>query len=147
MMMTRAVSGKAASARLSLARPALARPAALRRRGVVAKAAETEGADEVTAKVQAYLADTTKFVTTKWEETSDGEKPAAVALVIGAVVAQIAIGATVDAVDKLPILSDLFELLGFVVIGVFGWKLATEPSERESLKSSFDAFISSVTGK
>lgn len=66
----------------------------------------------------------------KWEETSDQEKPAAIALVVGAVVAQIAIGATVDAVDKLPFLSDVFELLGFAVIGVYGWKLATEPAER-----------------
>lgn len=35
---------------------------------------------------------------TKWEATADSEKPAAIAIVIGAVVAQIAIGATVEAV-------------------------------------------------
>lgn len=41
------------------------------------------------------------FAQDKWEATSDSEKPAAVAIIIGAVIAQIAIGATMNAVSHL----------------------------------------------
>ena len=41
----------------------------------------------------------------KWESTDDSEKPAAIAIIVGVIVAQIAIGATIDAVDKIPIVS------------------------------------------
>lgn len=53
---------------------------------------------------------------TKWEETED--KPAAVAITFGALLLLVAASSVADAVDKIPIVSDLIELVG---IGVTGW--------------------------
>lgn len=65
-----------------------------------------------------------------WDNTSDGEKPAAIAILIGVVVAQISIGATVDAVDKLPFINKLLQLVGVAVSGVFAYRYFTDPAER-----------------
>lgn len=65
-----------------------------------------------------------------WDNTADKEKPAAIALVIGAVVAQIAIGATIDAVDRLPFIREFLELMGIAVTGVFAYRYITDPDER-----------------
>lgn len=66
----------------------------------------------------------------KWQSTEDSEKPAAVAITVGAVVAQIAIGATIDAVDKIPVVRETLELLGLAVTGVFAYRYITDPDER-----------------
>lgn len=52
---------------------------------------------------------------TKWEETED--KPAALAVTFGALLLLVAASSVVDAVDKIPIVSDLIELIGVVVTG------------------------------
>jgi hypothetical protein len=52
---------------------------------------------------------------TKWEETED--KPAAVLITGGAILLLITLSGVVDAVDKIPIISDLIELVGVVVTG------------------------------
>ncbi len=67
---------------------------------------------------------------TKWEETSDAEKPAAVAIIVGAVIAQIAIGATVDAVDRLPLVHQFLEFVGLAVTVVYAYRYFTDPAER-----------------
>ncbi len=41
---------------------------------------------------------------------------------LGVVVAQIAIGATIDAVDKLPIINKGLQLIGVVVSGLFAYR-------------------------
>lgn len=51
----------------------------------------------------------------KWEETED--KPAALAVTGGALLLLVAASSVVDAVDKIPIISDLIELVGVVVTG------------------------------
>jgi hypothetical protein len=43
-----------------------------------------------------------------WESTADAEKPAIIAILSVVVVAQIAIGATMGVVDKLPFFGDFF---------------------------------------
>lgn len=51
----------------------------------------------------------------KWEETED--KPAALAVTGGILLLLVAASSVVDAVDKIPIISDLIELVGVVVTG------------------------------
>ena len=48
---------------------------------------------------------------TKWEQTSDAEKPAVIGILLGVIVAQVAIGATIDVVDRIPIVNKLLQLV------------------------------------
>jgi len=102
--------------------------------------------DDPSAKLQEQLNQAVNFVKEKWDATEDSEKPAAVAIIIGAVVAQIVIGATVDAVDHLPFIQQFLEFVGLAVTGVYGYRYLTEPSEREAVKKNIDNFIAAVTG-
>lgn len=70
------------------------------------------------------------FTQNKWESIPDSEKPAAIAIVIASVVAQIAIGATVDAVDRIPLISPFLEFVGLAVTSVYAYRYATDPAER-----------------
>ncbi|KAG2484435.1 hypothetical protein HYH03_016745 [Edaphochlamys debaryana] len=102
--------------------------------------------EDPSAKLQAQFEDALKWVQGKWEGTEDQEKPAAIAIILGVVVAQIAIGATIDAVDRIPVVNKLLQLVGVAVTGLFAYRYFTDPAERESVKKSVDAFTKSVTG-
>ena len=67
---------------------------------------------------------------TTWETTADAEKPAIIAILAGVVVAQVAIGATMSVVDKMPFFGDFFELVGLAVLATFTYRYVTDPSER-----------------
>ena len=82
-----------------------------------------------------------------WESTADAEKPAIIAILAGVVIAQIALGATMGVVDKLPFFGDFFELVGLAVLATYAYRYVTDPEERASAQESIDSFISSVTGK
>ncbi|GFR45666.1 hypothetical protein Agub_g7079, partial [Astrephomene gubernaculifera] len=118
-------------------------PAPIQKR-VVRVRAETEGTpsststDETMQKLQAQATEALKFVQEKWENTDNAEKPAAIAIVLGVVVAQIAIGATVDAIDRIPVINKGLQLIGLVVSSLFAYRYATDPAERESVKKSVD---------
>ncbi|GIL46094.1 hypothetical protein Vafri_3154 [Volvox africanus] len=103
--------------------------------------------DEALQKLQAQASDALKFVQGKWDSTDNSEKPAAVAIILGVVVAQIAIGATIDAVDRIPVVNKGLQLIGVAVTALFFYRYFTDPAERESVKKSADAFIKSVTGE
>lgn len=102
--------------------------------------------DDPTAKLNEQLRSAGDWIKRRWEQTDDSEKPAAVAIIIGAVVAQIAIGATVDAVDRLPFIQQFLEFVGLAVVGVYGWRYVTDPAERDNVKKSIDSFVEAVTG-
>ena len=53
---------------------------------------------------------------TKWEETED--KPAAVLVTLGAILVLSALSGVVNAIDRIPVVSDVIELVG---VGVTGW--------------------------
>lgn len=55
-----------------------------------------------------------------WEKTED--KPAAVLITLSAVLALITLNGVVDAVDKIPIVSGVIELVGIVVTGAFTYR-------------------------
>ncbi|KAJ9516225.1 hypothetical protein QJQ45_024648 [Haematococcus lacustris] len=102
----------------------------MRDRTVRVRSADIEPQSDAALKFQEKVQDISKTLQAKWEQTADAEKPAAVAIIIGSVIAQIAIGATVDAVHKLPLISNFLEFVGLVVVAVYGYRYFTEPSER-----------------
>ena len=40
------------------------------------------------------------------------------------------IGATVDAVERIPLISNFLEFVGLAVVGVYGYRYITDPAER-----------------
>ena len=50
-------------------------------------------------------------------------------------------------VDKIPFFGDFLELVGLAVAGTYGYKYVTDPTERASVKATFDDLVSAVTGK
>ncbi|GFH14410.1 CAAD domains of cyanobacterial aminoacyl-tRNA synthetase-domain-containing protein [Haematococcus lacustris] len=126
--------------------PVAARSAAVRARTVRVRSADIEPQSDAALKFQEKVQDISKTLQAKWEETADAEKPAAVAIIIGSVIAQIAIGATVDAVHKLPLISNFLEFVGLVVVAVYGYRYFTEPSERDNVRTSINNFWGAVKG-
>ena len=56
------------------------------------------------------------------------EKPAAVAIIIGAITGVWALSGLVDAIDRLPIIGGLLEIIGLIVTGWFVYRyLLFEP--------------------
>ncbi|KAG2484049.1 hypothetical protein HYH03_017139 [Edaphochlamys debaryana] len=98
------------------------------------------------AKLQSSANEAVAWVKARWEATSDSEKPAAIAIIIGVIVAQIAIGATIDVVDRIPVVSDLLELLGLAVTLYWTYRLTTDEDERDNVKTTVSGFLDKVTG-
>ncbi|KAF6262645.1 CAAD domains of cyanobacterial aminoacyl-tRNA synthetase-domain-containing protein [Scenedesmus sp. NREL 46B-D3] len=118
------------------------------RRGaaVAVKAANNElDTEDINKKLNESLSNTTTYLQTKWEETED--KPAAVAVTGGILLLLVAANSVVDAVDRIPIVSDLIELVGIVVTGWFTYRYLVFGPDREELVSNFKAFLNKVYGK
>ncbi|KAG2438433.1 hypothetical protein HYH02_010888 [Chlamydomonas schloesseri] len=131
------------------ARPVLRAPA---RKLVIRASAEPspssspDTANEALEKIQASANEAWTWVKDKWSTTEDSEKPAVVGIVMGVIVAQIAIGATIDVVDRIPIVNKLLQLVGLAVTAVFIYKITVDPEERTTVKSSITGFLKEVTG-
>lgn len=141
MQATKAVAAPTRSARMVPA-PLSVRLPARARNAVVARAVE----DDPSAKLQEQANQAAKWVQEKWEATSDSEKPAAVGIIVAAVVAQIVIGSAVDAVDRLPFIQQFLEFVGLAVTAVYGYRYVTDPAERDNVKKTWDSFVAAVTG-
>ncbi|GIL49755.1 hypothetical protein Vafri_6053 [Volvox africanus] len=102
--------------------------------------------NENVQKIQAAAVEAWTWVKTKWEATENSEKPAVIAILAGVTVAQIAIGATIDVVDRIPVFSTLLQLVGLGVTGYYIFRLSTDPAERDTVKSSIMDFLDKVTG-
>eukprot|EP00798_Chlamydomonas_sp_ICE-L_P028746 gene28746-31925_t len=99
---------------------------------VIARA-EEDGSKQVaefTAKAQETFDSVSKPLAAEWEATPEEEKPAAIGIISFAVLAQIAIKATIDSVDKIPIVAPALEFLGIIITGGYAYKYITEPEER-----------------
>ncbi|KAG1668315.1 hypothetical protein FOA52_011212 [Chlamydomonas sp. UWO 241] len=134
---TRVVRVPSAGLRARLAAPS---------RPLVVVRAESDSTSELTAKAQEKAAEVQKYLTDTWESTSDSEKPAVVAIILAVSIAQIAIGAAMDKIDRIPIFGDLLELIGVVVVAAYAYKFFTSPEERDESKARIDSFVDSVTG-
>eukprot|EP00878_Enallax_costatus_P001021 GHUV01001155.1.p1 GENE.GHUV01001155.1~~GHUV01001155.1.p1 ORF type:complete len:173 (+),score=31.87 GHUV01001155.1:67-519(+) len=112
----------------------------------VCQASQSEyDTEDVSKKLNEALANTGNYIQTKWEETED--KPAAVAVTLGAVLLLVAASSVVDAVDKIPIISDLIELIGIGVTGWFTYRYLVFGPDREELVANIKAFLNKVYGK
>lgn len=157
MLSAKTVSSVTAKRATPGARPVHASP--ILKRAMVVRSAEKEPSsssasttsasgttDESVAKLQASATEALEALKTKWDATENSEKPAAIAIIVGVIVAQIAVGATIDAVDKIPIINKGLQLIGVAVTTLFFYRYFTDPAERDSVKKSVDAFVKSVTG-
>ncbi|PNH09568.1 hypothetical protein TSOC_003827 [Tetrabaena socialis] len=133
----------------SAVRPALRAPARKMTVRASAEPAEpvTSGPmDASIAKAKAVAEETLTWIQAKWEATEASEKPAVVAILAGVVLAQVAVGATIDAVDRIPLLNTLLELVGLAATAAFIFKLSTDPAERDEVKGAVTGFLSKITG-
>mmetsp|Transcript_11543 Transcript_11543/g.20494 ORF Transcript_11543/g.20494 Transcript_11543/m.20494 type:complete len:152 (+) Transcript_11543:78-533(+) len=116
------------------------------RRTIVARAETTDTANDSSAELQKQASDVWKTIQTKWEETSDSEKPAAIAIIVASIVAQIIIGASVTAVDRIPLVSPFLEFIGIAFTANFIYRYTTDPEARIQVKESINSFVEAVTG-
>jgi len=100
--------------------------------------------DDVNKKLQESLESTTEYLAKTWEKTED--KPAAVAVTGAAILLLITASSIVDTIDKIPIISDLIELIGIGVTGWFVWRYLLFGPDREELVSNIKSFVKKVYG-
>jgi len=89
------------------------------------------GAEELAEKVQKY-----------WEESDD--KPTIVATGFGALLALYFLNSVVSALDKLPLISNAFELVGIVFSGWTAYRYFLVEGEKEKLNADVKAFASKI---
>ena len=97
---------------------------------VSAKAAKSDSADDVKDK----LKDISEKLSEKWADTD--EKPAAVALAVFALVGLVALDGVVHNIEGLPLIPDLFELIGIVFSGFFVYQNLLFKPDRQAFKDS-----------
>eukprot|EP01025_Chloroclados_australasicus_P049023 TRINITY_DN556_c0_g1_i1.p1 TRINITY_DN556_c0_g1~~TRINITY_DN556_c0_g1_i1.p1 ORF type:complete len:141 (-),score=12.43 TRINITY_DN556_c0_g1_i1:310-732(-) len=81
----------------------------------------------------------------KWDTVE--EKPAAVGLTVAAVIGLLTLNGVVGAIDKIPVISNLMELVGVAVTSWFVYKYLLFKPNREELKGAVNDFTSKVVGK
>lgn len=89
------------------------------------------GAEEFAEKVQKY-----------WEESDD--KPTIVATGFGALLALYFLNSVVSALDKLPLISNAFELVGIVFSAWTAYRYFLVDGEKEKLNADVKAFASKI---
>lgn len=139
-----AMQHKTVALRTAAARPApraVARPLVCRARKPLKVDINT---DEFTEKATEFASNTTALIATKWEEVED--KPAAVAVSGGVLLALIAVGSVVNTIDRIPVVSDLIELVGVFVTAWFAYRFLVVGNDREELVSLAKGFWKKVIG-
>ncbi|KAG1655235.1 hypothetical protein FOA52_007967 [Chlamydomonas sp. UWO 241] len=136
----------AASARVARVAPSSRVGVAIRRPVAVRAESDSSSTDDFSAKAQEYVKTVTENLQSTWEGTADAEKPAIVAILVAVSVAQIAIGAVMDKVDRLPFFGDLFELIGVAVVGAYAYRYFSDPAERASAAEVVDTIVIKVKG-
>ncbi|CAD7702896.1 unnamed protein product [Ostreobium quekettii] len=86
----------------------------------------------------------TSYLEKQWDETE--QKPVAVAVIIAGLVALYAVNGIVGNVEKIPVFGFLFEIVGILVTGWFGYRYLVFESDREELKQNIDDFLDKVKG-
>merc|ERR1719231_2162874 len=136
---------KANARAVRAARPAPARAQAVRRAAAKAPAARRAAAivprankSDISATAEEVLDKASKA----WEEVE--EKPAAIALATSSIIVPWATSSVVDAIEKLPIFSGLFELVGIGYTGYFVYRYLLFKPDREELKEIVDEFVKKI---
>eukprot|EP01024_Parvocaulis_polyphysoides_P036789 TRINITY_DN3269_c0_g2_i2.p3 TRINITY_DN3269_c0_g2~~TRINITY_DN3269_c0_g2_i2.p3 ORF type:complete len:138 (+),score=30.44 TRINITY_DN3269_c0_g2_i2:68-481(+) len=81
----------------------------------------------------------------KWDKVE--EKPAAVGLTVAAVIALWTLNGVVGAVDSIPIVSNLLELIGIAVTAWFVYRYLLFKPDREEFAGAIKDFTKKVSGK
>lgn len=92
--------------------------------------------------VSLLAAETASKVSSAWEASE--EKPAVVALGISALVVLVALSAVANAVDSVPVFSNLLELVGLGVSGWFAYRNLVFGPDRDALKGNIEAWWSKI---
>jgi len=137
---TRLVLGRARAPLAAPVRPAV-RPCL---RGSRPAAYKPESED-VSETVKESITNAGAFIKTKWDQTED--KPAAVIVTLGAILVLSALSGVVNAIDRIPVVSDLIELVGVGVTGWFVYRYLVFGPDREELVQNIQTFLKKVYGK
>ncbi|GHP12350.1 hypothetical protein PPROV_001107800 [Pycnococcus provasolii] len=128
-------SSRAVSRSAAIRSPVAVRQTASTSRPVVAVHAKSSGVSE---KAEEIIDKASKA----WDEVE--EKPAAIALGTAAIIALWATSSVVDAIEKLPLFSGLFELVGIGYTGYFVYRYLLFKPDREELKEIVDDFVKKI---
>eukprot|EP00877_Chromochloris_zofingiensis_P013220 jgi/Chrzof1/8151/UNPLg00198.t1 len=109
------------------------------------QAYQAAASDEASEKLNEAVNNISASIKENWEKTED--KPAAVLITLSAVLALITLNGVVDAVDKIPIVSGVIELVGIVVTGAFTYRYLVFGPDREELVNNIKSFLKKVYGK
>lgn len=111
-------------------------------RNVVVKADAKEAAEEVMADLTSGAEDLADKLTKYWEDSD--EKPTLVAVGFGGLLALYFVSNLVNAVDRLPLISNVFELVGIIFSGWTAYRYFLVEGEKEKLTSDVKGFLSKV---
>ena len=112
------------------------------RRSVVVKADAKEAAEEVMDNLSAGAEDIADKLQKYWDESDD--KPTIVATGFGLLLALYFVSNLVNAVDRLPLVSNAFELIGIIFSGWTAYRYFLVEGEKEKLTSDVKGFFSKV---
>eukprot|EP01023_Acetabularia_acetabulum_P058797 TRINITY_DN6994_c0_g2_i3.p1 TRINITY_DN6994_c0_g2~~TRINITY_DN6994_c0_g2_i3.p1 ORF type:complete len:282 (-),score=38.98 TRINITY_DN6994_c0_g2_i3:101-946(-) len=113
-------------------------------RFIVPKASSSEeglSTEELQQKASAVVSE----LKGKWETVE--EKPAAIGLAVSGFIALLALNGVVGAIDKIPVINQLMELVGVGVTGWFTYRYLIVKSKRDELIGLATDFVDKVTGK
>jgi len=110
---------------------------------VAAKA--TNEPEAAVDEANAALEDVLKSVQESWEKTDD--KPAIATLVVAGLITLWASFALVNALEKLPLIPDFFEIVGILFSGWFVYRYLLFKPDREELVKLIDEAKAKITGQ
>jgi hypothetical protein len=112
------------------------------RRSVVVKADAKDTAEEMMDNISSGAEDLADKVQKYWEESDD--KPTIVATGFGLLLGLYFVSNLVNAVDRLPLVSNVFELIGIIFTGWTAYRYFLVDGEKEKLTSDVKGFFSKV---
>ncbi len=101
-----------------------------------------DAADDVVADLTSGAEDLADKLTTYWEESDN--KPTIVAVGFGGLLALYFVSNLVNAVDRLPLVSNVFELVGIIFSGWTAYRWYLVEGEKEKLTADVKGFLSKV---
>eukprot|EP01024_Parvocaulis_polyphysoides_P062696 TRINITY_DN71982_c0_g1_i4.p2 TRINITY_DN71982_c0_g1~~TRINITY_DN71982_c0_g1_i4.p2 ORF type:complete len:148 (-),score=33.94 TRINITY_DN71982_c0_g1_i4:250-693(-) len=114
-------------------------------RVIVPKASSSEEQQISTEELQEKASAIVSDLKGKWETVE--EKPAAIGLSVAALVALLALNGVVGAIDQIPIINKLMQLVGVGATGWFAYKYLIVKDKRGELLEKAEGFVDKVTGK
>eukprot|EP00884_Botryococcus_braunii_P011794 jgi/Botrbrau1/20615/Bobra.113_1s0041.1 len=138
-----------AGVRMPLSLPSSSARLHAHRRAVQPRAVQTDekgttpqfDTEELNAKAGEIIADIQK----KWEGTED--KPAVIAITVVSFVVIWGLSGVLDAIDRLPLISNFLELVGLIVTAWFTYRYLIFGPDRQELRQNISEFYDKVTGK